>query len=96
MSDYEMKRYKRIHKYSNPSDIEKGKIKKEKTNYVKYRKETDKVTQKILKNIDSIHDIEDELLDEFEEYNLKAEKEVKNAKTHKKRLNKLDKNKDFY
>ena len=59
MSDYEMKKYKRVHKYSNPSDVEKGKIKKETTRYVKYRKETDKVTEKIIKNIESFYDIYD-------------------------------------
>jgi TRAP-type mannitol/chloroaromatic compound transport system substrate-binding protein len=84
--------YNRIHKYENPSEIEKGKIKRETTNYIKYNSKSKEISQKFIKDF-SVCD--DEMLDKYDEFNQTAEKEMKNAKTHKIRFKELSKNKDF-
>jgi len=86
------KSYNRIHKYSNPSDVEKGKIKRETTNFIKSDKKCKELSKKLL---NEYSDCQDELLDQYEEFKLISVKEMKNAKGHKNRLKELSKNKDF-
>ncbi len=86
------KSYERIHKYTNPSDVEKGKIKRETTHFIKSDKKGKEISKKLLNEYSNSLD---ELLDKYEECTLIAEKELKNAKVHKKRLKELSKNKDF-
>ncbi|ETT55665.1 hypothetical protein C162_02802 [Paenibacillus sp. FSL R7-269] len=98
MSDHKLKSYLRIHKYSQPSDIEKGKIKKEINNYLKYTKKSNQLTKKMIRNLNyyNTEDENDEFIDEsITEANLIAESENGNAKTHKNRLKQLNKYEEF-
>ncbi|MFZ5354845.1 MAG: hypothetical protein ACOZCL_19260 [Bacillota bacterium] len=92
MSKNKYESYKRIHNYENPSEIEKGKIKKEITNYTKYATKSKEVSKKILKDFSAC---DDEILDKYDEFNQTAEKEIRNAKVHKTRLKVLSKKEDF-
>ncbi|QVK17032.1 hypothetical protein KHQ81_09040 [Mycoplasmatota bacterium] len=92
MSGKKYKSYNRIHKYSNPSDIEKGKIKKETESYKKYNNKIKKLGKRIVKNYE---DLDDSILEMYEEYINEAEQEKRNAKGHKKRLKELEKRKDL-
>ncbi|WP_405108630.1 hypothetical protein MHH28_29685 [Paenibacillus sp. FSL K6-1217] len=99
MSDHKLKSYLRVHKYSQPSDIEKGKIKKEINNYLKYTKKSKQLTKNMIRNLNynnNAEDVNDELIDEsIIEANLIAESENGNAKTHKNRLKQLNKYEEF-
>jgi len=95
LSDKEFKSYKRVHKYSNASEVEKGKIKKKKNNWAKFNKKTKNLTRDMLKNIKDLTDYEGSLEEDIEEENFKAKKEKGNLNTHKSRLKKLDKYEGF-
>jgi len=95
LKDYEIKRYKRIHKFSNPSDVEKGKIKKETDDYLKLTKNSKRLSVDILRNITNLSDFDESTYEEIEGLDLKASKEKNNAKVHKKRLQKLENHEDF-
>ena len=85
--------YDRVHKYQYPSDVERGKIKKETTNYIKFNKKSKEISKKLANNIE--HNIDD-LLEDYEDILLAAKKEKKNAKVHKNRLKELSKKQEFY
>lgn len=95
LSDREFESYKRIHNYSIPSEIEEGKIKKEKNNHIKYSKKSKKLSKDMLRNIKSSVDFDDLHYEDIEAVNLKATKEKGNAKAHNKRLKKLNKHDEF-
>lgn len=92
MNNYEVRKYKRVHNYSNPLDEEKSKIKKETQTSLKYTKKIDKEVKKYL--VGNIED--DDFLDKTDEFGIIAKKETNNARTHKKRLKNIQKeDKDF-
>lgn len=93
MSEKKYKSYNRIHKYSNPSDIEKSKIKKETEKFKKFNKKIEKLSNKIINNYT---DLDDSIFDMYEDFINEADQEKRNAKGHKKRLKELEKRKDFY
>jgi len=95
LSEKEFNSYKRVHNYSNPSEAEEGKIKKEKQNYAKLNKKTKDLTRSRLRNIKDLADYDESFGEELEEKNFKAKKERGNLNTHKKRFKKLDKYEDF-
>lgn len=92
MRNYESRKYNRVHNFSNPIDEERSKVKKETEKSLKYTREIEKTMKDYLgHNIDN-----DEILDKAEEFELIVKKESRNAKTHKKRIKKLQKeDKDF-
>ena len=81
MSQY--KSYKRGHTYKHESDIEKGKITKEKTNVLKQRKNQAKILTNIVKNAEFL---DDEILESYEDSIHQEKKESGNFKAHKTRL----------
>lgn len=93
MSKDQYKSYNRIHKYSNPSDVEKGKISKETNNFKKLSKKSKNLSQQIMKNY---HEIDDDMIDEYDATLKGANQQKKTAKGHKKRLKVLEKRDDFY
>ena len=80
------KSYKRIHTYKHESDIEKGKIAKEKHGVSKQRKNQDKVLAKIIQSGDQL---DENLLEDFHESLHAEKKESGNLKAHKQRLKTL-------
>ena len=95
MSDKELKSYKRVHKSTNPAEVEKGKIEKETIHQRKYAKRSKDLTRDVLRNIQQDSDLGEELFEEIEVENYKYIKEKGNATTHKKRLKKLNKYDEF-
>lgn len=93
MSENRYKSYNRIHKYSNPSDVEKEKIAKETQNFKKLNKKGKNLSKQITRNYSSI---DDDMLDEYDASLKEAEQQKRTAKGHKKRLNTLKKRDDFY
>ncbi|WP_105615074.1 hypothetical protein [Vallitalea okinawensis] len=92
MSEEKYKSYNRIHKYSNPSDIEKSKIKKETARYNKFNKKIKKLSNQIIYNYE---ESDESLFETYQEYINAAEQEKRTAKGHKKRLKELKKRDDF-
>jgi len=95
LSDKEFISYRRIHNYSNPSELEQGKIEKEKQNQVKFIKKSKELTRGMLRNIKSSADYDESMGEEIEGVNFKWKKERGNLKTHQKRKRKFDKYRDF-
>jgi hypothetical protein len=95
MKDKEYESYNREHNYTHPSDVEQGKIKKETKTNAKYRMKSKNMTQNLLRHVKKLSDFDESIYEEVERVNYKAKKEKNNAKSHKKRLKKLKKHKDF-
>jgi len=93
MKDYKYKSYKRIHKYSHASDIEKGKISRETSNYERYQRKAKQIIKRLGTEIDE-NDIE-EITEESQAYEYASQKEIRNSKGHKNRLKTLQKHEDF-
>lgn len=93
MKDYKYKSYKRIHKYSHASDIEKGKISRETLNYERYQRKAKQMIKRLVTEFDD-NDI-DTIIQESDEYESASQKEIRNAKGHKERLKGLQKHEDF-
>lgn len=92
MSQDKYKSYDRIHKYKNPSDIEKSKIKTETERYKKNTKQIKKIGRQIINNYENM---DESMLEMYDAYINEAEQDRKTAKGHKKRLKALNKRKDF-
>ena len=75
--------YKRIHTYDHESDIEKGKIKKEKAHARKARKKQSRLLNALLEDPAALEDVSFEA---YEDALHIEKKEAKNARTHKQRL----------
>lgn len=82
--------YKRIHKSSHASDLEKGKISRETARAQKAARNVGALGRRISSDPD-----DDAALDDFEEQTATAQRESRNAKGHKKRLRHLMKDEDF-
>jgi hypothetical protein len=93
MREYQYKSYKRIHKFSNANDVEKGKISRETANYERYQKKARQISKKLEKKF-AENNIET-VIEENQKYEYAAHKEKKNAKGHKKRLKMLQSHEDF-
>lgn len=93
MKDYKYKSYKRIHKYSHASDMEKEKISRETSNYERCQRKAKQTLKRLLTETDE-NDIE-EVTQESDEYEYASQKEMRNAKGHKERLKRLQKYEDF-
>lgn len=66
MSEREFKNYQRIHNYSSPADVEKGKIKRETKIHSKHRKKSKESTKEMLRNIKKPCDFDESLAEEIE------------------------------
>jgi hypothetical protein len=93
MKEYNYKSYKRIHKYSHESDVEKEKISRETSNYVRYQKKADQMIRRLVNEIDE--DDMEEITEESEGYEYASQKEIRNAKVHKNRLKSFQKHGDI-
>lgn len=89
MADKEFKIYKRNHNYFDPSEVEKGKIKKETVYYLKHRKKSRELSKHMLRSIKRLSHFEESPTEEIQEEDVKSNKEKGNAKTHKKRFKRL-------
>lgn len=89
--NHELKAYKRIHKFSHPSDVEKGKIGRETSLYIKLKGKSDTICRQLAGR----PDVPDDLLDQLGELDTAAGKVRKNAKGHKERLKRLSGHKGF-
>jgi hypothetical protein len=87
MSDEEYEVYQRIYDYPHPEDVERGKIRREKASATRYRRRRDRHIKRQLRALVQQGDVaaweDDATLDE---YDLKARRELSNARTHKHRL----------
>ena len=92
MNKHQYKRYKKTHQYAHPLDAERGKIKWETSDYVKYRRKSDDKMKRLLQDVakGSAYDVLDDEDDFFDEYDFKATKEIGNAREHKKRIKGLE------
>jgi hypothetical protein len=90
MSDGQYKMYKKIHKYEYALDEEEGKVVREKGKYVKVKKKADKKLQHALHDLVQTEDLDDPDEQPGIEEELDAERELKNATVHKKRLRDLE------
>lgn len=90
MTDDEYDVYTKIHRYDHPLDEEKSKIRREKTNSARFRRKGQAHLKQRLNTITRITDgddwDDDPLLDAYE---VMAEREIRNAHAHKRRLKKL-------
>lgn len=90
MTDGEYDVYQKIHKYEHPIQEEKGKIHREKSNAARYRRKHHTQLKQQLDRITSPDDLEDWDDDQaLDDYEFMAERELRNAKTHKQRLKRL-------
>jgi hypothetical protein len=92
MTKRQYARYKKTHRYTHPVDVEKGKVKRETSNYTKYRRKSDDKMKRLLRDVakgDS-YELLDHEADFFDEYDFKATKEIGNAREHKKRIKGLE------
>lgn len=92
LKKYESRKYNRVHHYANPVDEERGKIKKETERSFKYGRKMERTIKEFLEQ-----NFEDEeAFDKAKQFEAIVKKESNNAKTHKKRLKKLQReDKDF-
>jgi hypothetical protein len=90
MSDHQYRTYKKTHPYDYVLDEEEAKIKRERVRYAKLRKIANKKLKDRLYGSAQIEDDEDpvEELGLLEE--LEAERELRNATVHKRRLGDLE------
>ncbi len=86
MTGHEYEIYKKIHRYPDPVDVEEGKVEREKSDYIKYRKKSDAQIEEILREMIKSGSLE--MWDESDAvvYEVKATREIRNAHKHKRRL----------
>ncbi len=87
MSEHEYQAYKKTHDDEHPLEEERGKIRREKANAARYRRKSKAHLKRQLREIAHSDDLdawEEDL--ESEDYDYKARRELRNAHTHKQRL----------
>lgn len=82
--------YRRIHKAEHPSDLERGKISRETARSLKARRNARALSRRVAADPG-----DDAAADRFEEQSLAAERELRSARGHKRRLKYLLNDKDF-
>lgn len=91
MSDAEYNTYHRIHEYENPLDEERGKVRRERANYARYRHQRDAHLKRRLRDVIRAGDTDlddDAIIDA--ELDARAQRELRNARAHKDRLQRLE------
>jgi hypothetical protein len=90
MTDAQVASYERIHNYDDPLSVEQGKVRREKATAADYRRRGQQRVKHRLRQITRPEDVDDwdddPLLDDVEQ---RAERELRNARTHKQRLHGL-------
>lgn len=81
---FRLRSYQRVHKFEHPVEAEETKIGKEVGRYIARSRKQERVLRKFMRDTSN-----EELLDELEQSSLEAYKELRNARTHKKRLKEL-------
>lgn len=94
MTDGQYRMYKKIHKYEHALDEEEGKIVRERGKYVKLKKKADRKVRDALRDLVQIDEQDDPDEQPGSEEELVAERELKNATIHKKRLRALEQRED--
>ena len=89
MSKYQS--YKRTHTFEHESDVEKGKIYKEKTHVLKQQKRQ----KKLLKAVTRFEEVDDDDMNAYHDSLHQEKKERGNLHGHKDRLKTLTKNDDI-
>jgi len=89
MTDQEYRVYKKTHQYAHALDEEEGKIARERGNYVKLRKVADRKLKVVLHDLVQIVEDDDPEEGLGIEEELAAERELRNAAVHKRRLRDL-------
>ena len=92
MTDQEYKVYKKIHDYEHPLEVERGKIRREKADHAQYRRKSDARLKRRLREMAYTADEDTWEEDAIQaEYDARASRELRNARTHKRRLRGLEK-----
>jgi len=91
-----LRSYNRNHRGTSGVETEEAKIAKERTETVRLNKKAERVLSRaVSEGIKELGDALDRLCEEHEAITHAARKTARNAKTHKKRLAELKKNRDF-
>lgn len=91
MTDGEYTVYRKIHDYDHPVEIERGKVQREKASATRKRRKGQDHLKRRLRQIVRPEDVEDWDDDPlFDEIEIEAERELRNARTHKDRLKRLE------
>ncbi len=87
MTEHEYRSYKKRHDYDDPLETEEGKVSREKAHSARQRRKTQARWKRQLDDLADLTDLElweEDLI--LSEYERSADREVKNARTHKRRL----------
>jgi hypothetical protein len=91
MTQHEYEVYRKTHGYAHPLEVERGKIRHEKTDYARYRRRSQEKMKHRLRELVRSGDLdawdEEVQLDEDE---ARAARELGNARAHGQRLRKLE------
>jgi hypothetical protein len=91
MTEHEYEVYKKTHGYAHPLEVERGKIRREKTDSARYRRRSEEKMKRRLRELVRSGDLdawdEEELFDEDE---ARAARELGNARAHVHRLKELE------
>ncbi len=91
MTDGEYTVYQKTHDSEHPVEVESGKVRREKTSAARKRRKNQDRVKNRLQKIEHPEDVDDwdddALIDEIE---AEAEREMRNARTHKERLKRLE------
>jgi hypothetical protein len=87
MSDQEYAIYKKQHPYEDVVETEQAKIRREKASYARHRLRSERQLQQSLRQVVAPDDVDDvaEVLEDTDDEQA-AERVLRNARTHKKRL----------
>lgn len=87
--------YKRIHKYDSPSDVEKGKISRERHRFLKAERSAEAVIDRVIQSAIVGSEEYDELMADVDEHMTAYRKEKRNRQAHKARLKALQEREGF-
>lgn len=91
MTDHEYEMYRKTHGHAYPTDVEERKIRRERFYYGEHRRKSDQEMKRRLRDIARSGSLE--LLGEeefFDAHEVRARREIRNAKSHKKRFKGLE------
>lgn len=85
LTEQEYEIYQKIHGYEEPVEVEEGKIRREKSNYVEKRNKGKSKIKQVLRNLKGNSQLADEE-EFFDEEDFVARRELSNARVHRQRL----------
>ena len=91
MTEHEYEVYRKTHGCAHPLDVERGKIRREKTDAARYRRRSEEKMKRRLRELASSGDLDawDEE-EPFDEDEARAARELGNARAHAHRLRELE------